>query len=225
LITVNVPTVSTSNGAEFMDDTTLIQNFVAGFAEGKSVLLCNGNLRTEPLHSARAMQLLSKRDGVISTAKFQATAQSAVVKHTSNYWQLIHQALLDKQCFPVLTRPAQGCYQYFPGLIPEGYSLYCTSARELWRMFWGQSSFNRAGISLEILIYCFGPTGKVENWYPVRGMECREGKLVINLLGKEEVLQSTDMVVWVKRAEFRDQQRRVRPDLRSYVAPRPRAIY
>ncbi|MBW4552910.1 MAG: hypothetical protein KME35_17635 [Aphanocapsa sp. GSE-SYN-MK-11-07L] len=212
---------SISDPQQSLDDCGLIRTFVDGFAQGQSVLLCNGNLRTEPV--CGSVQLLSKKEGIISTAKLNEPTLNAMVKSTSSYWALVHQALVEQSFFPLMDLKVKTCYSYHRRDIPEGYKIHCTTAKDLWRVCWGQGYSSRYGIPMDLLIYSRGPAGRKETWYPIKGMDCRHGQLFIKMLGGEVSFDSTDMVVWLKKTSHETAysrshaQSHIRPDLRGYV--------
>ncbi len=204
-----------------LDDSGLIRTFVDGFAHGQSLLLCNSNLRTEPV--CGSVQLLSKKEGIISTAKLNEPTLNAVVKSTSSYWALVHQALVEQSFFPLMDVKVKTCYNYHRREIPDGYEIHCTTAKDLWRVCWGQGYSSRYGIPMDLLVFSRGPMGRKETWYPIKGMDCRNGKLFIKMLGGEESFETNDMVVWLKKISHETayspsrSHNHVRPDLRGYV--------
>lgn len=208
-----------------LDDSGLIHTYVDGFVRGQSLMLCNSNLRTEPV--CGSVQLLSKKEGIISTAKINDAIPNALVKNNSSYWSLVHQALINRCFFPMPDAKVQTCYKYQQRDIPEGYKVHCTTAKELWRVCWGQGYSSRYGIPMDLLIFSRGPAARKETWYPIRGMDCRHGRLFVKLLGGEESFASDDMVVWLRKTTgentyvtTRSQTgQRVRPDLRGYIRP------
>jgi hypothetical protein len=213
---------ATGSSKSQMDDLTLVKTYVEGFIHRQPLMLCNSNLRTEPLFGS--VQLLSKKEGVVSTARFQDPPLSALVKYSSPYWSLVHQALVEKSFFPSSDPAAKTCYRYQHRPIPDGYEIQCTLAKELWRVCWSRGHSSRYGIPMDLLIFSRGPTGRHETWYPIRGMECLNGRLVVKLLGGEESYDSDDMVVWLRKTagpslRKTSGKRPMRPDLRNYVRP------
>lgn len=203
-----------------LDDTGLIRTFVNGFVQGQSLLLCNANLRTEPV--CGSLQLLSKKEGIISTAKISEVNPNAVVKSSSTYWPLVHKALLDQSFFPLLDPKIHTRYEYQHRDIPSGYQVNCTTAKELWRFCWGQGHSSRYGIPTDFLIYGRGPLGNKENWYPIKGMDCLNGQLFVKMLGWETPFAPEDMVVWLRKITHNPQKSAtpnhpVRPDLRAHL--------
>ncbi|MGB8700259.1 MAG: hypothetical protein WCD18_12655, partial [Thermosynechococcaceae cyanobacterium] len=188
--------VGTSRQFSGMSDETLIQSFLQGFFQGSVLLLSNQHLRTEPLFDS--MQLLSSKDGVIATAKAKATPIGMVVRQGSPYTELLHQGLIEQQFYPLSKTAPEGCYLYRFCDVPEGYTLHCTTAKELWRACWGRGSGMRSGIPLDLLIWRKGPAGAKETWYSLRGMDCDKAQLLVKLLGWTDLVESSDLMVWAK---------------------------
>jgi hypothetical protein len=198
-------------------DEVLIQGFVDDFLQGNSAFLSNQNLRTEATFNT--MQLLSSKEGVIATAKGKETPIKMVVRSNSSYWELLHHCLTTQRFYPLLKAPQENCYIYRFCEPPEGYQLYCTTAKELWRACWGRGFGIRSGIPLDLLIWRQGPAERKEAWYSLRGMDCENGQLMIKMLGWTETISSTDLVVWSKtdRDVVREESARANPALQGYI--------
>ncbi|HEY9847028.1 MAG TPA: hypothetical protein V6D03_12650, partial [Candidatus Caenarcaniphilales bacterium] len=181
-----------------MDDSAVIQAFVGHVMQGEAILLSNPNLRTESIF--RTSQLLSKKEGLIATAKLTQKPRSILAKKSSAYWQLIHQAMLAKSLFPVEDLQSGGFCTYQHRTIPEGYQINCTEAMKLWRAWWGSSSRNqRLGIPLEFLLLIKGSAQRQGTWYPIRAIICSNGTLYIKTLGGEVAAHGLEMVVWLHK--------------------------
>ena len=194
-------------------DEGLIQRFVDGFIQGNPVLLSNPALRTEPLF--KSMQLIAGHD-VIATAYLQDPPIRAVVQHTSPYSGMLKQALLTEHFYPLARTGQSQQYVYQYCLPPEGYDLYCTTAKELWRVCWGRGFSLRSGIPLDLLVWGGASSRNQENWRSLRGIDCEQGKLNLKLLGGNLAIASSDLVVWAKQQSVQPREYRARPDLRSY---------
>jgi hypothetical protein len=199
--------VSVSRTLNGPPDEVLIQRFVEGFLQNQTILLSNQQLRTEPLFDS--MQLLSSREGVLATAKVKATPIHVIVRQTSSYWELLHQTLSAQSFYPLMRAAQDGCYVYRFVEPPENYTLYCTTAKDLWRACWGRGFGVRSGIPLDLLIWRQGPAGSKETWYSLRGMDCEQGQLIIKMLGWTNTVDSAELLVWAK------QDASARKDLRA----------
>ena len=102
-----LPTKVGNGSRTMMDDIALIQTFVQNFIQGQPILLSNPNLRTEPV--ADTIQLLGKTEGLIVKAMLTEKPRSALVKRSSRYWELIHQALFANSFFPNWADTGRGC--------------------------------------------------------------------------------------------------------------------
>ncbi len=201
-----------SRHAELMSDKTLMQAFVDGFIRGDSVLLANQNLKTEPLFDS--MQLLSTREGIVATAYPYAAPMSIVLRTEMSYGERLHQLLADQCFYPLMQGPVSGCYQYQFCEPPAGYSLYCTTARELWRACWGRGFGIRSGIPLDLLVWRQGPSRDQNQWYSLRGMDCDQGQLMVKMLGWTDTVQGDDLVVWARQL-LKTAETSERPDMAS----------
>jgi hypothetical protein len=189
--------VGASRSQSNLSDEALIEKFVDGFLQGHVSLLSNQKLRTEPLFDS--MQLLASREGVLATAKVKAAPIGMIVRRTSSYWELLHQALLAQSFYPLMPAPQEGCYIYRFVEEPAGYELHCTTAKELWRACWGRGYSMRSGIPLDLLVWRQGPAGSKENWYSLRGMDCEQGQLMVKMLGWSTTIDSGELIVWAKQ--------------------------
>jgi hypothetical protein len=199
-------------------DEVLIQGFVDDFLQGHTAFLSNQNLRTEVLFNST--QLLSSKEGVVATAKGKDTPIKMVVRSSSSYWELLHSCLCAQNFYPLMKAPQEGCYIYRFCEAPEGYQLYCTTAKELWRACWGRGFGMRSGIPLDLLVWRQGPAETKETWYSLRGMDCENGQLMIKMLGWTETISSTDLVMWAKTDQepFRgDRGSKVKQGLQGYI--------
>jgi hypothetical protein len=189
--------VRTNQPSNVMSDEVLIQTFIEEFFHGNLALLSNPHLRTEPLFDS--MQLLSSLDGVIATAKLRSTPMEMIVRHGTASSELMHQLLLQQMFYPMLRATAEGCYIYRFCEPPEGYTLQCSTAKDLWRACWGRGFGVRSGIPMDLLIWRKGPPGSKEAWYSLKGMDCDNGQLTIKLLGWVDAVMGTDLVVWARQ--------------------------
>ncbi|MDX2096603.1 MAG: hypothetical protein SFW36_02405 [Leptolyngbyaceae cyanobacterium bins.59] len=173
-----------------LDDQDLIQQFAAG----QTALLANQQLRLESTFDAT--QLLSRREGVVAALK-QADGQRVVmVRHKSDYWQLVHQALVAENFVPISYPDRQGFVEYRHQEIPAGYQLNYDEARLLWKDWWiRKRQYNSQTIQMDLLILARG------RWFPVRDLISNEGTLYVTTLVGDVTLSSTDCVAWLTRME------------------------
>jgi len=174
------------------DDLSLIQQFVEGVMSSQPLFLSNPSFRTD--HAFETYQLFTSRDGILVTAKLTESPLTVLVNWRSPYWELVHQALVAKQLFPVGDAPKEGFYRYQYQTAPAGYRLHCNSAMEFWRTWWtGGGRHRQLGISLELLISRRG------TWYPVKDIICSRGTLFVKTLGGEATLIGSDMLIWLQK--------------------------
>jgi len=191
-----VPLTSAGNTSRTaIDDMALIQTFVQSFVQGQAILLSNSKLRAEPV--VNTIQLIAKTEGLIVKAKLTENKQrSALVKRSSPYWELIHQAMLANSFFPIEQLDTEGFYHYQHRPIPENYQMHCTNSMELWKVWWGlRNRHYSPSISMDIIILRRG------TWYPVRDIACSHGSLYIKTIGDEIAIYGADMLIWGKKVE------------------------
>jgi hypothetical protein len=182
-----------------LTDDVLIQAFVDGFMQGQTLLSSNQNLRTEPLRGS--MQLLTNRGEVLATAHMRETPMTMTVRQLPGPWEILHVAMTRYGFFPLSKARQEGCYTYRFCEPPQGYDLYCTTAKELWRACWGRGFGMRPGIPMDLLIWSQGAPGQKETWHSLRGMDMDRGQLIIKLFGASPTVGGQDLVVWAKQSD------------------------
>ncbi len=177
-----------------MDDMALIQTFVQNFLQSQAVLLSNSKLKAEPV--VDTLQLIAKSEGLIVKAKLTDKQRTALVKRSSAYWELIHQAMLENSFFPIEQLDTEDFYRYEHRPIPENYHMHCTNAMELWQEWWRlRNRIYSPSIPMDFIILRRG------TWYPVRNIICSHGSLYIKTIGDEVAIYGTDMLIWGKKVE------------------------
>lgn len=217
--TTNLSVREVEADMDAMDDLALVQGFIAECRQGKCALLTNPNLHTEP--SARSVQLVTKRGEVVATAKLGESRLQFVVNHNCCFAPLVHDELLEQGFFPLAEQRTPRFFQYFAAEVPPGYHRHWTTVRELWRVCWVKGGLTRSGIPMDLLIYTHSPDRRQQSWYPIRGMDCENGLLVVKLLGQEQRFNPTDMIAWLAKTELNVthsalQNRQGRGDLRTF---------
>jgi hypothetical protein len=193
----NYTEVRPSRSLSMLSDNALIGAFIDGFFQGQTVLLSNQTLRTEP--TLNSMQLLSLKEGCIATAHLHASPISMMVRYGSSYGSLIHERLIAQSFYPLVGAGQEGSYIYRFCEAPEGYDLFCTTAKDLWRACWGRGLGHRPGIPMDLLIWRQGPPGSKDAWYSLRGMDCDQGQLTVKMLGWSNAVNSSDLVLWARQ--------------------------
>jgi hypothetical protein len=193
----NYTEVRTPRTLSTLSDNALIGAFIDGFFQGQTVLLSNQTLRTEPI--LNSMQLLSLKEGCIATANLNATPISMMVRYGSSYGSLIHERLIAQSFYPLVGTGQEASYLYQFCEAPEGYDLFCTTAKDLWRACWGRGLGHRPGIPMDLLIWRQGPPGSKDAWYSLRGMDCDRGQLTVKMLGWSNAVNGSDLVLWARQ--------------------------
>ena len=179
-----------------LTDEQLISAFIDGVVQGEQPLKANKNLRIEPVF--QSLQLLSNREGIISSVNLRKIPTQIEVHLDTQYSDVVHETLFEQSYLPFEKLPNKNVYHYRYCNIPEGYKVYCTTAKELWRASWGRGFSLRSGIPLDLIVWQPSQGTRQEPWHSLIGMECDRGKLVVKLLGHAIPMDSTDLVVWAK---------------------------
>jgi PAS domain S-box-containing protein len=190
-----LPTKVGNSSRTMMDDITLIQTFIQNFIQGQAILLSNPNLRTEPV--ADTIQLLGKTEGLIVKANLNEKQRSALVKRSSRYWELIHQAMFANSFFPIGQIQGEGVYRYQHRPMPTDYQMHCTNVLELWEVWSSDKDLNqRPGLSMDFIML------KQGTWNPIRDIICSDGKtLHIKTIGDKVTIDTAEMIIWGKKVE------------------------
>lgn len=188
-----IPANLSNNSRTMLDDIALIQTFVQHFIQGQDVLLSNPNLRTEPVEDT--IQLLGKTEGLIVKAKFTEKPRTALVKRSSRYWELIHQAMFANSFFPVGQIQGEGVYRYQYRPMPDNYQMHCTTALELWQAWSENNNPNHRAISMDMIML------KQGTWNPIRDIVYDQKTLGIKTLGDQVVIAPAEMLIWGEKVE------------------------
>lgn len=185
-----------TNDYAALTDEQLIATFLDGIVRGDRPLQANKNLRVEPVFDS--LQLLSNREGMVATVNLKQIPTVIEVRKGTQYFQQVHDTLFDLQYLPFQKTLGGEAYQYRYCEPPEGYQLYCTIAKELWRASWGRGFGMRVGIPLDLIIWRPADRKRIEPWQSLMGMDCDRGRLVVKMLGHSIAVEGTDLIVWAK---------------------------
>lgn len=185
-----------------MNDLLLIESFVENSVHGTSTLLATSNLFTET--NVGTLQLVSRKEGLLSLTKLKDAPRKIMVKHTCSYWALIHQAMLNQSFCPIGHAARDSFYDYQFQTKPEGYQLQCSTAVELWKQWWlnerRSGAFRRNDpLGNQNLLVLNGGV-----WYPIQEMATSQGLVYIKTLKGEIGLQGSDMLVWFLKNETQE---------------------
>lgn len=171
-----------------IDDITVIHRFV----QGEVALLANPNLRVEPAFNTA--QLLSKRGGLIATAKLVGHIRAVLLRYSSTYGELVNRVLVENSYIPVSTTP-QGLTQYEHRPIPPGYEANYTEVRHLWRMW--RTHYGRKPMVKESPLKVMTPNG----WESVQSIAFGQDSFYIRVASDEIMLHIDDRLVWLNPIE------------------------
>jgi len=175
-----------------IDDITLIQTFVQNFIQGQAILLHNPNLRTE--HVGDTIQLIGKTEGLVVKGMLTEKPRTALVRRSSRYWELIHQAMFTNSFFQI-GQMKEGVYHYQHRSMPENYQMHCTEALNLWQVWLEQKNRNQDSVILMDMIVLRQGT-----WNPVIAMNCSNVKLIyVKTIGDKFTIDGEQMLIWAKK--------------------------
>lgn len=171
-----------------LDDLTLLQWFVSGDA----TLEANQSLRIQPANSLR--QLLGRKGLLLATAYDAAVPPRIEVRRDTDYSNLLHQILLDYHFMPIGQGLDSQVLRYAHAIIPVGYQMHCTEARQLWKQWWMRwSRKSNRSLQLDLLVFA------QNQWYPIRDIAINSGTLYIETLRGETVHYGDDTIVWLEK--------------------------
>ncbi|MBW4540832.1 MAG: hypothetical protein KME43_17025 [Myxacorys chilensis ATA2-1-KO14] len=168
------------------NDIALIQKFV----QGELSLLANQNLRVEPAFDTA--QLLSKKGGLLATAKLVGQIRSVLVRQSSTYQELINRILVEHRYIPISVNE-KGFVEYEHRPIPSGYELNSTEVRQLWKIWRIYYSKKQDQAPLLVLTS--------QGWEAVRTIAFSQESFFIQLETDELMLQVSDRIVWLSPVE------------------------
>lgn len=179
-----------------LTDEQLISLFIDGIIRGERPLQANKNLRIEPVFDS--LQLLSNREGILARVNLKKIPNRIEIRQGTQHYQLIHDTLFDLQYLPFKKMNGGDAYEYRYCNLPEGYTLFCTSVKELWRASWGRGFSLRSGIPLDLIVWQPAEGTRSSPWQSLVGMDCDRGKIIVKMLGYKNAFASNDLIVWAK---------------------------
>ncbi|MBW4576935.1 MAG: hypothetical protein KME08_16805 [Aphanothece sp. CMT-3BRIN-NPC111] len=175
----------TDGQASTIDDATLIQKF----AQGETSLVANKNLRLGS--TGDRLQLTTAKSEIIGLLAWVDKRRVALIKPTSQYWELINE-ILQKNNFVYWGDSKQkGFVEYQKWVPPSGYKIHYTEAVALWKKWWPTQRYqNQHKFNLNLLIFI------KNNWYPLQNITVNEGIFYIKTLVSQLTLSGSEKVVW-----------------------------
>jgi hypothetical protein len=181
-----------------LSNLDLIREFIVQSIQKKEVLLANAYLKAQMVYKSN--QLISKKEGVIATAKMDYTPSDFLIYATSSYWEVMNETLAEYNYICTGEVDNQGYYQYQQCSIPQGYELRCTTSVGLWQTWWKYRKYaSQIQVPLDILI-------RTRNsWYGIKELMISDGLIYIKTLVSEMSLDSNDLVIWLSKIEANSQ--------------------
>lgn len=189
------------NNTSLMDDAKLIESF----AQGETQPLITKNLRIES--AWKTVQLTTAKGEMIGILKMSEEHPYALTKYDSEYWDLIHQILIDNGFVPFGKSNNQpGFFQYQKHEVPKGYKIRYTEARILWKAWWPkQRRQRRYEIQLDMLVF------RQNRWYPIQDIIVNDAIFYVKTLVGEITLSMSDYIVWLEKVQ--EQELLPEPDI------------
>lgn len=182
-----------------LSNEALIQKFVQASLKKEEVLLANSALRAQSIlssQSAPTNQLISRQEGLIASSHLEHDCPEIAIRQTSSYWELMQQVLVGCSCVTNTQQDPESPFQHYQYIkTPPGYSMSCTQAKLLWRLWWRKYRRLRhtSGLTMELLVRVR------QTWYPIRALEISNGMIFITTLVDEVSLSNEDHILWLEK--------------------------
>jgi hypothetical protein len=173
-----------------IDDTKLVEKFV----QGSNQLLASTNLRLEV--NGGLSQLIARTGDTIAILYLQNNPRTAIVKHSSQFLELIDRILIDRSFVMFGDASRAGFIEYKFFVTPTGYRISYTDPSILWKKWWPTERFqNKQRFNMDILI------SFKDNWYPVQNINVNTGTYTIKTIAGQLVLKRNDRVLWLAQIQ------------------------
>ncbi len=175
----------TSNIFE-LDDTKLVEKFV----QGSNQLLASANLRLEV--NGGLSQLMARNGDPIAIMYLQNKPRTAIVKHNSQFLELIDRIFIDRSFVMFGDASRAGFVEYRHFVTPAGYRISYTDPSILWKKWWPTEKFqDKQRFNMNILV------SFKDNWYPVQNINVNAGTYTIKTIAGQLVLKRDGKVLWL----------------------------
>jgi hypothetical protein len=175
----------TSNIFE-LDDTKLVEKFV----QGSNQLLASANLRLEV--NGGLSQLMARNGDPIAIMYLQNKPRTAIVKHNSQFLELIDRMFVDRSFVMFGDASRAGFVEYRYVVTPAGYQILYTDPSILWKKWWPTEKFqDKQRFNMSILV------SFKDNWYPVQNINVNAGTYTIKTIAGQLVLKRDGKVLWL----------------------------
>jgi hypothetical protein len=175
-----------------LSDSELIQQFVTDSIQGREVLLANRLLRAQQVYDQN--QLLDRSGAVLLAARLHDTPIEFLARPNSDHWQNITAALASHSFLMIGGKPESRLVSFQHCKLPDGYQLFCTPAKYLWKIWWHhRRQVSNRSIQLDLL------TRSRSTWYGVKDIAYGQGFIYIKTLGDEINVTMDDLVIWSRK--------------------------
>jgi hypothetical protein len=177
---------STMSNIFELDDSKLIEKF----AQGSNQLLASTSLRLEV--NGGLSQLMNRNGDSIAIMYLQTKPRTVIVKHNSQFLELIDRQLIDLDFVMFGDASRAGFIEYKHYVTPAGYRIWYTDPSILWKKWWPTERFqNKQRFNMDILV------SFKNNWYPVQNINVNGGTYTIKTIAGQLILKRDDKVLWL----------------------------
>ena len=177
---------STKSNIFELDDNKLIEKFV----QGSNQLLASNNLRLEV--NGGLSQLLARNGDPIAIMYLQNKPKTVIVKHSSQFLELIDRLLIERDFVMFGDASRQGFIEYKHYVTPAGYRIWHTEPSILWKKWWPTERFqDKQRFNMNILV------SFKHNWYPVQNIIVSARTFTVKTIAGQLVLKRDDKVLWL----------------------------
>jgi hypothetical protein len=206
---IGAPHEQTESLFSTVDDETMVRRF----AKGKKRSVSNHNLAINYTHNS--LQLSTPQGELIALNKISDKLHYILLKQDSNYWEFIHNIVIEHSFVPINDSNAQGDFtRYQKYQIPQGYQLRYTDARAI-LAYWEQHNGSNENYKLDLLFL------SKSKWYRVKTAAGNGDKvLFVSVAGQIDIPKKTQ-VAWIYQLTEVSPDTPPRTEATSTVAVKP----
>jgi hypothetical protein len=168
-----------------VDDETMVRRF----ARGKKRSVSNHNLAINYTHNS--LQLSTPHGELIALNKISDKLHYILLKQDSNYWEFIHNIVIEHSFVPINDNNTQGGFtRYQKYQIPQGYQLRYSKAGDLLTL-WERHTGREQKQKLDLLFL------SKTKWYRVKTASLKEDKVLLTSVAGQIEMPIGAPVSWI----------------------------
>jgi hypothetical protein len=168
-----------------VDDETMVRRF----ARGKKRSVSNHNLAIKYTHNS--LQLSTPHGELIALNKISDKLHYILLKQDSNYWEFIHNIVIEHSFVPINDNTTQGDFtRYQKYQIPQGYQLRYSDAGDLLNL-WEQHKGKEQKQKLDLLFL------SKTKWYRVKTASVKGDKVLLASVAGQIEMSISAPVSWI----------------------------